>query len=66
MLWGLKKAFEGKLLNKKELEIARNASDWEPAEKLLDTAGEGTDRREEKKKVKMLDNNNTFTSHILK
>jgi len=32
----LKKAFEGKLLNKKELEKARNASDWEPAEKLLD------------------------------
>ncbi len=32
----LKKAFEGKLLNKKELEKARNASDWEPAEKLLE------------------------------
>ncbi len=31
----LKKAFEGKLLNKKELEKARNAPDWEPAEKLL-------------------------------
>ncbi|CAG1007632.1 MAG: restriction endonuclease subunit S [Candidatus Methanoperedens sp.] len=32
----LKKAFEGKLLNKKELEKARNAPDWEPAEKLLE------------------------------
>ncbi len=32
----LKKAFEGKLLNKKELEEARNAPDWEPAEKLLE------------------------------
>ncbi|CAD6493676.1 MAG: hypothetical protein FFODKBPE_00545 [Candidatus Argoarchaeum ethanivorans] len=32
----LKKAFEGKLLNEKELEIARNAPDWEPAEKLLE------------------------------
>jgi type I restriction enzyme S subunit len=32
----LKKAFEGKLLNKKELEKARNAQDWEFAEKLLE------------------------------
>lgn len=32
----LKKAFEGKLLNKRELEKARNAPDWEPAEKLLE------------------------------
>ncbi|NQE44673.1 hypothetical protein C5S31_01455, partial [ANME-1 cluster archaeon GoMg2] len=32
----LKKAFEGKLLNEKELEDARNAPDWEPAEKLLE------------------------------
>lgn len=32
----LKKAFEGKLLNKKELEKAQNASDWEPADKLLE------------------------------
>jgi len=32
----LKKAFEGKLLNEKELEEARNAPDWEPAEKLLE------------------------------
>jgi type I restriction enzyme S subunit len=32
----LKKAFEGKLLNEKELEEARNASDWEPADKLLE------------------------------
>ncbi|NMG83184.1 MAG: hypothetical protein GIS02_03130, partial [Methanosarcinales archaeon] len=32
----LKKAFEGKLLNEKELKEARNAPDWEPAEKLLE------------------------------
>ena len=32
----LKKAFEGKLLNEKELEESRNAPDWEPAEKLLE------------------------------
>ena len=32
----LKKAFEGKLLNEKELEEARNAPDWEPAGKLLE------------------------------
>ena len=32
----LKKAFEGKLLNEKELEKARNAPDWQPAEKLLE------------------------------
>jgi len=32
----LKKAFEGKLLNEKELEEARNAPDWEPAEKLME------------------------------
>jgi type I restriction enzyme S subunit len=32
----LKKAFEGKLLSEKELEEARNAPDWEPAEKLLE------------------------------
>ena len=32
----LKKAFEGKLLNEKELEEARNAPDWEPADKLLE------------------------------
>ena len=32
----LKKAFEGKLLNERELEEARNAPDWEPAEKLLE------------------------------
>jgi type I restriction enzyme S subunit len=32
----LKKAFEGKLLNEKELEKARAAPDWEPAEKLLE------------------------------
>ena len=32
----LKRAFEGKLLNEKELEEARNAPDWEPADKLLE------------------------------
>lgn len=32
----LKKAFEGKLLNEKELEEARAAPDWEPAGKLLE------------------------------
>ena len=32
----LKRAFEGKLLNEKELEEVRNAFDWEPAEKLLE------------------------------
>jgi len=32
----LKTAFEGKLLNEEELQITRNAPDWEPAEKLLE------------------------------
>jgi len=32
----LKKAFEGKLLSEDELQITRNAPDWEPAEKLLE------------------------------
>jgi len=32
----LKRAFEGELLSEKELEEARNAPDWEPAEKLLE------------------------------
>ncbi|AFV23305.1 hsdS [Methanolobus psychrophilus R15] len=32
----LKKAFEGKLLNERELEEVRSAPDWEPAEKLLE------------------------------
>ena len=32
----LKKAFEGKLLSMEELQITRNAPDWEPAEKLLE------------------------------
>jgi type I restriction enzyme S subunit len=32
----LKKVFEGKLLSETELEEARNAPDWEPAEKLLE------------------------------
>jgi type I restriction enzyme S subunit len=45
----LKKAFEGKLLNKKELEKARNAPDWEPAEKLLE-------RIQQEKQIK--ENNN--------
>jgi type I restriction enzyme S subunit len=44
----LKKAFEGKLLNERELEKARNAPDWEPAEKLLE--------RIKAKKIKMQKN----------
>ena len=32
----LKKAFEGKLLSEEELQITRNAPDWEPAEKILE------------------------------
>ncbi len=32
----LKRAFEGKLLNKKELAETRNSPDWEPAEVLLE------------------------------
>ena len=32
----LKTAFEGKLLSEEELQITRNAQDWEPAEKLLE------------------------------
>lgn len=32
----LKRAFEGKLLNERELEEVRSATDWEPAEKLLE------------------------------
>jgi len=32
----LKKAFEGKLLNEKELAEVRMAEDWEPAEVLLE------------------------------
>jgi type I restriction enzyme S subunit len=32
----LKRAFEGKLLNEREVEEVRNAPDWEPAEKLLE------------------------------
>jgi type I restriction enzyme, S subunit len=32
----LKKAFDGKLLSEEELQITRNAPDWEPAEKLLE------------------------------
>lgn len=31
----LKRAFEGKLLNARELEEARRAPDWEPADQLL-------------------------------
>jgi type I restriction enzyme, S subunit len=32
----LKKAFEGELLSKAELDACRNEADWEPAEKLLE------------------------------
>jgi type I restriction enzyme S subunit len=32
----LKKAFEGKLLNERELAEVRRAEDWEPAEVLLE------------------------------
>ncbi|MBU4220634.1 MAG: restriction endonuclease subunit S [Euryarchaeota archaeon] len=45
----LKKAFEGKLLNKRELEKARNAPDWEPAEKLLERIRQEKARTGEKK-----------------
>lgn len=45
----LKKAFEGKLLNERELEKARNASDWEPAEKLLERIRQEKARIGEKK-----------------
>ncbi len=48
----LKKAFEGKLLNEKELEEARNAPDWEPAEKLVE-------RIRQEKQIK--ENNNKRT-----
>jgi len=46
----LKKAFEGKLLNKKELEKVRNASDWEPAEKLLERISKEKAQTGEKKR----------------
>jgi type I restriction enzyme S subunit len=46
----LKKAFEGKLLNKKELEEARNVSDWEPAEKLLERIRQEKAQTGEKKR----------------
>lgn len=46
----LKKAFEGKLLNEKELEEVRNAPDWEPAEKLLERIkAEKTNMKAQKK-----------------
>ncbi|MCG7850053.1 MAG: restriction endonuclease subunit S [ANME-2 cluster archaeon] len=46
----LKKAFEGKLLNEKELEEVRNAPDWEPADKLLERIkAEKTNTKAEKK-----------------
>ena len=35
----LKRAFEGRLLNERELEEARRAPDWEPAEELLRRVG---------------------------
>ena len=44
----LKKAFEGKLLSKEELQITRNAPDWEPAEKLLERIR--TEKRTARKK----------------
>jgi type I restriction enzyme S subunit len=46
----LKKSFEGKLLNKRELEEARNAPDWEPAEKLLERIRQEKARTGEKKR----------------
>ena len=46
----LKRAFEGKLLNEKELEEVRNAPDWEPAEKLLERIkAEKTNMKAQKK-----------------
>lgn len=48
----LKKAFEGKLLNKKELEKARNTPDWEPAEKLLEKIRQEKARIGEKKRIR--------------
>jgi len=44
----LKKAFEGKLLSEEELQITRNAPDWEPAEKLLERIR--TEKRTARKK----------------
>jgi len=32
----LKKAFEGKLLNEREVVACRKEPDWEPAEKMLE------------------------------
>ncbi len=46
----LKKAFEGKLLNEKELEKARNEPDWEPVEKLLERIRQEKERIGEKRK----------------
>lgn len=43
----LKKAFEGRLLSKAELEACRREPDWEPAEKLLERIKQ--DRKEEVK-----------------
>lgn len=37
-----KKAFEGKLLSKEELEVCKQEDDWEPAEKLLKRIKEAT------------------------
>lgn len=38
----LKKAFEGKLLSKEELEVCKQEDDWEPSEKLLKRIKEAT------------------------
>ena len=48
----LKKAFEGKLLNEKELEEARVAPDWEPAGKLLERIKAEKTNTQTKKKGK--------------
>ncbi|NQE54970.1 hypothetical protein C5S29_15435 [ANME-1 cluster archaeon GoMg3.2] len=45
----LKKAFEGELLSEKELEEARNAPDWEPADKLLERINAEKEKTETKK-----------------
>lgn len=52
----LKKAFEGKLLNEKELAEVRGAEDWEPAEVLLERikAEKGENGKKEKQATKRL------------
>ncbi len=46
----LKKAFEGKLLSKAELEACRQEADWEPAQKLLERIREEKKHQNKKKK----------------